>query len=172
MKYTTGYFSCFAFALLAVALAMSQETGDDPARDHAVLPESYARQSAIERVIPIYPEEAVRAGIVAIVHVKIEISRTGDVLKIKVKPRTSRLLSDSVADAVKQWRFKPIRGQDGLPMPSITRLIFRFSLQDGNGRVELYDPGPNASDSQRIGYCDSSKELKEWRIWEEIPINK
>lgn len=143
---------------------------DDPSKDHALLPESYARKSAVKMVMPAYPEEAIRRGLSGLVRIKIEVSSEGEVLRIKVQPRTAALLKEAVVGAVKQWKFKPYVGQDGLGMSSISRLTFHFRLSGAGAGVKMYDPGPGAPDSEHLGYCNSAKEFREWREWEEVSI--
>jgi hypothetical protein len=72
------------------------------------------------------------------------------------------------ADAVNQWTFKLrpelfIGGRNCL-----SRLTFKFSMINGQPRVELYKPEPGTQDSERLGYWDGYKELREWNKWEEV----
>ncbi|MGH9905655.1 MAG: energy transducer TonB [Pyrinomonadaceae bacterium] len=129
-------------------------------------PEYLARKAAIKKVIPTYPEEALRLGISGRVEVKIAISEEGRVLRIKVRPRTDRLLKAAIANAVKQWKFKPRPDHDGLGRPILSRLTFNFVSAEG--RVELYIPGPGAPDTHHLGYHNFTKDRREWREWEEV----
>jgi TonB family protein len=130
--------------------------------------ESYAREIAITRSMPIYPSDAVRRGITGVVQVKIEIDERGEVAMIKLHPKIDPSLKQSVADAVDKWTFRLepetiIAGRN-----SLSHLTFKFSINSGEPLVELYDPGPNAKDSERLGYLNTSKELREWNTWEEV----
>jgi TonB family protein len=149
---------------LTPLICQAQEAG----RNFALLPESWARESSITRVMPIYPEEAVRHGISGVVHIKFETNSEGEVVRVKVKPGTDPLLAKSVAEAVKRWAFKTRPGPDGTPQPVISRLIFSFILNTDETRVEPYNPGPHAKDVQHIGYYNSAKEMREWREWLEV----
>lgn len=159
-----------AFLLLAISgPSMVCASQEQPKKLHALLPESWARKFAIIKVMPAYPHEAVQQGVSGVVHIKFETSPEGEVLRIKVKPRTNPLLVKAVADAVKQWKFKPRLGLDGVYQPVFSRLIFHFSLSTGGPHVELYNPGPNPSDVQQLSYYNSARERREWREWDEVP---
>ena len=141
---------------------------DGPKKYRALLPESIARKSAITKPMPIYPAEAVRSSTSGIVHIKLEISPEGEVLRIKAKPRTDALLSKAVSDAVKEWKFTPWVGLDGVPEGVLTRLIFRFSLSDGQPQVELYNPEPDTRIDECLECSNSAREMREWREWKEV----
>lgn len=141
---------------------------EESGRNFSLLPESWARESAITKVMPGYPTEAVRHGISGVVHIKFETSIDGEVVRIKVRPRTEPLLAKAVAAAVHQWTFKTRRGQDGEPKPVISRLIFIFMLDRNEPRVNFYNPGPHPPDVQNLGYYNSAKEMREWKEWQEV----
>lgn len=141
------------------------------ATQYALLPESWARKAVSTKVVPTYPEAAIRNNITGLVHVQFEVDDNGNVVRIKSKPRTDPLLARAVARALKQWQFKAWVGQDGLAKSAISHLIFNFRLDADEPKVELYDPGPNAPDVQRLGYHNSAKELRQWREWQEIDPN-
>jgi len=133
----------------------------------AYLHESLIRDLAIEKVMPVYPDAAVSGGIYGKVHIKLAIGDEGEVLRVKVNPKVPKPLQEATCVAVKKWRFKPYPA--GMGRPVLSRLTFRFVLRDGEGVVELYDPGPTAPDRERLGYYDTPKELREWKDWEECP---
>lgn len=157
--------------LATTATSMVYASQEEPWKPHSLLPESWARKSAITKVMPIYPQEAVQQGVSGLVNIKFETSPEGEVLRIKVKPRTDPTLTKAVAYAVKQWKFKPRLGPEGLSQSVISRLIFRFNLRDGEPRVEMYDPGPRPPDVQNLGYYNSAKEMREWREWKEVSMD-
>jgi TonB family protein len=142
---------------------------DDSSQQFAAgLPESYLRKSVVEKVMPSYPDEALRDGISGLVRLKVEIGIDGEVRRIKVKPKTNTQLSKTAGEALRQWRFKPFPDQSGLRRSSLGRLTFSFIIIDGVGKVQLHDPGPDAPDTEHLGYYNSPKEFQEWEIWEEI----
>lgn len=135
----------------------------------AYLQESHIRQLAIERVMPDYPEEAIRGRIRGGLDVKIAIGADGEVRKVKLSPKTPLLLKEPICDAVKKWRFIPYPDRSGLSRSVLSRLRFTFSIRNGEGQVELYQPRPNAPDREGLGYYNSNKERIEWRDWPECP---
>jgi TonB family protein len=147
----------------------SDDSQNHPKKYRALLPEALARKSATTQIMPVYPEEAVQSGLSGIVHVKLEISSDGEVLRVKVKPRTDVLLRKAVSDAIRQWKFKPWLGLDGLPEGVITRLIFRFSLNGDRPQVELYSPEPDTRVDECLECSNSAREMREWREWKEVP---
>ena len=131
-------------------------------------PESLARKAAIQKVMPIYPEEALRRGVSGRVEVKITIGEKGEVLGIRVRPRTDPQLKEALANAVSQWKFKPYHEQDRVGRPLLTRLSFNFVLAEG--RVELYKSGLASPDQHHLGYHNFAKDRREWIAWEELRL--
>ncbi|HEY0365983.1 MAG TPA: hypothetical protein VGC73_05895, partial [Pyrinomonadaceae bacterium] len=68
---------------------------------------------------------------------------------------------------VKLWKFKPWISLDGLPKAALTRLIFRFTLTDGDAAVELYNPQPDNRIDECMSCTNTARELREWRDWSE-----
>ncbi len=150
--------------LLLISLATSPRclAQNGFGKDSALLPESWARKSAINAVMPIYPEEAAREGIAGVVRIRFETTPAGEVEIIKVKPGTDPLLRKAVIDAVKEWKFKPWPGVERL-VPVFSRLGFYFIIGKGEPRVE-YDHDPRAAIC--LPCSSSRKELVEWDEWE------
>jgi TonB family protein len=149
--------------IVAVSVCNSQTAKDWPG-----YPESYAREVAVTTALPIYPAPAVQRTITGVVQAKIAINEQGQVAKIKIHPSIDQSLKQAVADAVNQWTFKLrpelfIGGRNCL-----SRLTFKFSMINGQPRVELYKPETSVQDSERLGYWDGNKELREWNKWEEV----
>ena len=69
---------------------------------------------AIERVAPVYPEEAKRAGIEGEVIVQCFVGANGAVGETRIEKSIPALDAAAIA-AVKQWRFKPALSADGKP---------------------------------------------------------
>jgi len=132
----------------------------------AFLPESLIREWAIEKVMPAYPEEALKAGISGVVKLKLEISADGEVLRIKAYPKTAPLLKKAACEAASKWRFKPDPSLTAKGRSVLSRLTFTFEIKDDQGLVGLYDPGPNAPDHERVGYYNTPSELREWKTWQ------
>lgn len=153
---------------LAVGLGLTLYAQDNLKKSRALLPEALARKSATTTVMPTYPQKAISSGRTGIVHLKIEITPEGEVLRIKMKPHTDEDLSNAAAKAVKQWKFKPWLGLDGLPEGIITRLIFRFTLTEGNPHVEMFTPTPDTRPDECLECSNSAREMREWRDWNEL----
>jgi TonB family protein len=134
----------------------------------AFLPESFIRKAAIKTVMPDYPEQAVRSGVSGLVQLKLHIGSDGDVLAIKVNRKSDPLLKKAAAEAARQWKFRPYPDSQGPGRSSLSRLTFMFAIRNSEAVVELYNPGPDAPDHERLGYYNSAKELREWKAWEEI----
>ncbi|HXA17943.1 MAG TPA: energy transducer TonB [Thermoanaerobaculia bacterium] len=81
----------------------------------------------INRVEPIYPEEARKARIMGIVIVKAVISRDGVVKDVQVLKPLPFGLDQAAVDAVKQWTFKPAT-LDGKPVDVFFNLTINFKL--------------------------------------------
>lgn len=172
-RITSSSFIRLAFLFLSMAVpVVANASQDSHGRNPPLLPESVARRSVIEMVMPVYPERAVRRGISRVVPIKIEISGDGDVLRIKFKPRTEPLLKEAVSSAARQWRFKPWLGSEGVGVAFISRLTFDFVISNGEPRVEMYDHGRDAHGGLCLGCSDSGREFREWREWEEVSIKK
>jgi len=132
-------------------------------------PESYAREIAITRELPIYPADAVRREVTAVVQAKIGINEQGQVAKIKIDPSVDAAFKQAVADAVDKWTFKlgPELSFMGGQL-CFSRLTFSFSLVKGEPRVELYKPDRGAQDIEHLGYWDVFLERRQWNKWEEV----
>ena len=163
---------CLGLILIAMGL-VTPYTAQVDSRDRyfAGLDEGYVRRSAIKKVMPSYPEEAIRQGKSGVIRLKIEIGVEGEILRVKAKPGIEPLLKKAAADAAKKWQLKPVLDRSGLGRSSLGRLTFRFVIRDGVGVVDLYNTGRDAPDSERLGYYNSPKEFAEWARWEEVPDN-
>ncbi len=76
-----------------------------------------------------------------------------------------------MVDAARRWQFKPYPDREGLGRSSLSRLTFVFVIRNGAVVVELYNPGLDAPDTERLGCYNSAKEMREWREWEEVLTN-
>jgi hypothetical protein len=154
-----------ATVLLVPAVVRAE---DDSTKNHGFLPESEARRNVIDPVMPEYPDEAVRLHVFGIVHVMIEVSCEGEVLMIKGKQRTPSLLKKVVANAVKQWRFKPHRHPYAEPLAYFSRLIFEFIIDEKGPRVQMYTPYPDPRYAECLGCTNTLLERRYWREWETL----
>lgn len=81
----------------------------------------------INRIEPIYPEEARKARITGIVIVRAVISRDGVVKDVQVLKPLPFGLDQAAVDAVKQWTFKPAT-LEGKPVDVYFNLTINFKL--------------------------------------------
>jgi outer membrane biosynthesis protein TonB len=139
----------------------SDDVWDDGGR--AGYSEYVIRRFAALTVMPEYPDEAVARGAAGVVQAKVAIGDDNEVAVVRIHPRVDAALKKAVTDAVKQWKFKMSEGVRGSSY-TLSRLTFRFTIVDGKGRVEMFDPGPAPSDDDRL---DRWYSLKEWQECEE-----
>lgn len=83
----------------------------------ADLQESHIRQLAIEKVMPVFPEEAIRSHIRGGVEVKLEIGTDGEVRKVKLSPKTPLLLKEPILTLLRNGALFPTQTEAGLDVP-------------------------------------------------------
>jgi TonB family protein len=158
-----------AFLTVTALLIALTSSNSQSAKDcFGFYDEFWVRDRALTKAMPVYPREALEQGITEVVQVKIAINDRGEVTGIRISPNTTPLFKQAVADAVDQWRFEPSPDVPGPCRNHKSRLTFRFSISGKLLRVELYDPGPDAVDSERLGYVNTAKEARLWDHWEEV----
>ena len=150
--------------VLAMLVPQSQTAGEP----WGYYPEIYIRKSANTTAMPIYPTDAVERGITGVVQARILINNQGEVAQIKIDPHIDASLKQATADAVSKWSFKfePYVLETGRSY--LSRLTFKFSINDSGPFVELYDPGPDAKGLAHLGHTDTMRELFDWDRWEEV----
>ncbi len=88
------------------------------------LKEKFRNVNLLTKAEPDYPPLAVQSGIEGEVTVKIFVSESGKVIKVKINKSSGYLVLDSAAvDYSKKLRFKPAR-QNGNPVPAWTKITF------------------------------------------------
>src|SRR5918912_3645133 len=141
---------------------LPQEKESDPDW-WVIIDEFHTRLWAVTTVMPDYPEEAIKRGVAGVTQVKIGIGELGKVAKIKVQPGTDPLIKKALADAVKRWTFRSEPDPQGLNRYVLSRLTFLFIIDNGEGRVEMYKPPPDAPAAKQITGAFSGKETREWK---------
>jgi TonB family protein len=86
-----------------------------------------APPTVISRVDPVPTREAREARVSGIVIVRALVDETGGVRDVEIVKPLPFGLSDSAADAVRQWRFAPAT-LDGVPVPMVFHLTVQFNL--------------------------------------------
>jgi TonB family protein len=163
-------FNFLLLALLPAALASAQQTPQPP---RVRMPESAdlggwsaeitARYYATEKVLPVYPDEAVTKGVQGVVMVRIGVDKEGKVGRVKVPPRTHPLLRRAAVVAARQWRFEPMPHSTMKPGQYHTyRLTFQFVIEDGKARAGLHPNWRYGPDDG--GYLTVATE---WTKWED-----
>ena len=127
--------------------------------------EGWGRSWATKQVLPAYPAEAIARNLQGVVEVAVGISNEGKVIKVRVPPGLDSLFRQAAVAAVKQWEFRPFVNRMEQPGEyCIFRLTFNFVIEDGTGRVELYNPPYETPQHRRIRGA-SGRDVKEWLAW-------
>ena len=82
--------------------------------------------TAITKAVPVYPEEARRAGVSGTVMVKALVARDGRVVDAKVASSIPEL-DDAAIQSVRQWEFKPAMNK-GQPIAVWVMIPIKFTL--------------------------------------------
>lgn len=98
---------------------------DHPKR--AQIPEGISTGLLIKKVRPIYPPEALRAGIEGSVRLRAVINKAGDVVDLEVMDGPLELVVSAV-DAVRQWKYRPYL-MNGVPVEVQTQVIVNYSIR-------------------------------------------
>jgi TonB family protein len=80
---------------------------------------------AVEMVMPIYPEAALKQRVRGVVVLKVLVSQTGLPLDIRVQQGARDDLNKAAVEAAKQWRFEPAV-KNGKPVRTYTTIRFPF----------------------------------------------
>lgn len=161
-----GIFLLLSLAAVAAPHAAAQKKASDDVwgdGGRAGYSEYVIRRFAASTVMPEYPAEAVERGAAGVVQAKIAIGDDNAVAVVRIHPGVDAALKKSVTEAVKQWKFNMSEAARGSSY-TLSRLTFRFTIEEGKGRVEMFDPGPAPSDDDRL---DRWYSLKEWQECEE-----
>lgn len=97
-------------ALAILGIASSAWAAGDTNTDPSALPEMKIigvreHPALVERVLPEYPHEALRAGAEGRVSLSMKVDSAGRVTAVKVLDSDNRILSDVAVAAVRRWRF-------------------------------------------------------------------
>jgi protein TonB len=102
---------------------------DEPAMDAFVPVEK--EPQVVKRVIPRYPEMAIRAGLEGTVWVKILVDKDGRARKAVVIKSTAEMFNDDAVKAALEFVFTPAVMNNG-PVKVWVSIPFRFQLKDAN----------------------------------------
>ncbi|PYS23711.1 MAG: hypothetical protein DMF72_08595 [Acidobacteria bacterium] len=99
------------------------------------------RHQAITTVMPLYPEEAIKAEAQGLVDVAVLFDENGDFRRMKVLESPHPAISKAVEKALKQWTVRvgydsPYR-ETRLPVRTFGELRFHFVIKDEVATVEI-----------------------------------
>jgi protein TonB len=83
---------------------------------------------AIEKVNPVYPEDAREEKVQGAVVLELTIGADGEVTSVDVVKDPDARLTRAAVDAVAQWRFEPARNSDGEPVAVLYKVTIAFKL--------------------------------------------
>jgi TonB family protein len=152
--------------LFIVPCVNAQETVPDERRLTDNTSEGWGRSWATKQVLPAYPAEAVAQNIQGVVEVGVGINDDGQVIKVRIPHGLDPRLQKAAVAAVKQWEFRPWENKMQPGGYCIFRLTFNFVIEEGEARVELYNPPRDTPDHRRIRGA-SIRDRKEWLSWED-----
>jgi TonB family protein len=90
------------------------------------LPEDLSQSLLVQKVLPSYPEQALKVGLQGAVVLQAWIGRDGSVRDLKLVDG-SLLLGQAAVNAVKQWRYKPYL-RNGVAVEAETYVTVNFKL--------------------------------------------
>jgi protein TonB len=100
--------------------------------EKAELPPGVEAPVPIHQPNPVYPPDAIPAGIQGSVQLRVTIGADGLVKRAEVR-RSVPALDQAALDAVKQWTFKPAT-KEGQPVDVVTDIEMTFTLKDEGDR--------------------------------------
>ncbi|MFP6683596.1 MAG: TonB family protein, partial [Polyangiaceae bacterium] len=87
-------------------------------------------------VAPVYPEQARREGVEAVVLLKLDISARGEVIRAEVYRSGGQAFDEAAKIASTKLRFSPARKADGTPFAA--RIVYRYKFE--MKEVEIVKP--------------------------------
>lgn len=118
----------------------------------------------ITKVPPVYPKEAIAAGVQGTVLLQVAIDEKGVPSEILVVSPLGFGLDDSAIKAVKQWRFQPAT-RDGEPVIGVSYVEINFRLEGANfdrnleRRRTIYNQVLAAADNKAVMQPERALEL-------------
>ena len=101
----------------------------------ALYPEKHQREVVIKRVMPEYPDEALRNGAQGIVVIAVVFDAEGQLSKAEVLEAPHPSIKKATLDALRFWRTGRYGDESG-PQPMAGWLSFSFEIENGQGRVD------------------------------------
>jgi protein TonB len=79
----------------------------------------------VERILPIYPERALRERVRGVVILRALVSETGSTMRVTVEKGVRADIDTAAVSAALQWRFEPAR-KNGRAVRTFTTIRFAF----------------------------------------------
>jgi TonB family protein len=96
------------------------------------------RRSAIRKVMPIFPEEAIKANAQGVTVAQIRLDEKGELSSVQILQAPHESIARATAAAVRQWAFYFDLSKEGEPICLKGKLTFYFVIE--NGRPYVRDP--------------------------------
>ena len=112
--------------LLSIGLLTAVRPAIVNADDAKRVPPATVLHSIVSKVDPIYPAIAKQVHVAGDVNLDVTISEEGAVEEVKVL-QGNPLLATPATDAVKRWKFSPIK-LDGKAVRAIGTVVIKFTL--------------------------------------------
>lgn len=109
---------------------------DAPENDMGLFTSEFGfRLDALRKVMPEFPDEALKVGAQGTVVLSLYQDGEGKAAKIKVVESPHPALTEAAIKAVKQWKWRRFKS-GGIWRPILSKLSFNFIIESGVGRVE------------------------------------
>ena len=118
-----GTLACFIAGLGASPARAGDE--EQPVRYDK---QTMSEPSVIHKVAPRYPEDARKEGVQGVVILDALIAEDGSIRETRVVQGEDGRLVEAARTAVGQWRYEPVRDENGDPMELLFTITIRFAL--------------------------------------------
>jgi TonB family protein len=99
------------------------------------LSEVALRRSAIRKVMPIFPAEAIKANTQGVTVAEIRLDEKGELSSVQILQAPHESIARATADAVKQWAFYFDLSKEKEPICLRGKLTFYFVIENGTPYV-------------------------------------
>ncbi len=103
-----------------------------------IVDEKGIRRSAVKAIMPVYPTDSLKKKISGVAVAEIQFNGEGNLTDVKILESPDSPIGKSVADAMRQWTFKPSQ-LEGKPISVRGKITFYFSINE-RGKGEVKNP--------------------------------
>lgn len=93
------------------------------------------RRSAIRKVLPIFPEDAIKANAQGVTVAQIRLDEKGELSFVEILQAPHESIAKATAEAVRKWAFYFDFSKDGKPICLKGKLTFYFVVENGTPYV-------------------------------------